>query len=74
MFQTFIDIFGNTPIQENRIKIDDGLGRVAVFLLDVPNHVLHNDEFQPEYVSKQLMREFENIEIFLIEEAVVILH
>jgi len=65
MFQTFISLFGNTPTPENRNKIDVGLGHVAIFLLDVPNRVLHNDEIQPEYVSKQLMREFENIQIFV---------
>ena len=65
MFQTFISLLGNTPTPENINKINAGLGHVAVFLLDVPNRVLHNDEIRPEYVSKQLMREFENIQIFV---------
>jgi hypothetical protein len=65
MFQTFISLFGNTPTPENRDKIDVGLGHVAIFLLDVPNRVLHNDVIQPEYVPKQLMRDFENIQIFV---------
>ena len=65
MFQTFISLLGNTPTPENRKKIDVGLGHVAVFLLDVPNRVLDNDEIRPEYVSQQLMRGFENIQIFV---------
>ena len=65
MFQTFISLLGNTPTPENINKLNAGLGHVAVFLLDVPNRVLHNDEIRPEYVSKQLMREFENIQIFV---------
>ena len=66
MFKILISIFGNTSSEQNKQKIDFGLGHVAHFLLYLPNlsEILQNDEINPKYVSLGLIREFEKKNIF----------
>ena len=37
MFRLFMSVFGNTSSEQNKQKIDFGLGHLAVFLLYLPN-------------------------------------
>jgi hypothetical protein len=68
MFRVFISIFGNTSSEENKQKIDFGLGHLAVFLLYLPNlsQLLSNDEIQPSFVSRELVNQFEKKDIFFV--------
>ena len=68
MFRVFISIFGNTSSEENKQKIDFGLGHIAVFLLYLPNlsQLLSNDEIRPSFVTRELVNQFEKKDIFFV--------
>jgi hypothetical protein len=71
MLQTFIHLLGSTSSETNKQKIDFALGHVAVFLLHLPNlsETLCNDQINPEFISRGLMREFEKRDIFFVRES-----
>ena len=68
IFKKFISIFGDTPSEENKQKIDFGLGHLAIFLLYVPNlsEILNNDMIEQLFVTRELVNEFEKKDIFFV--------
>ena len=69
-FNKYISIFGDTPTDENKQKIDFGLAHLARFLLYLPNlsFILSNNEIQPVFISRQIEGEFKKIKIFFVRE------
>ena len=69
-FNKYISIFGNTPTDENKQKIDFGLAHLARFLLYLPNlsFILSNNEIQPIFISREIEGEFKKIKIFFVRE------
>ena len=68
VFNRYIYIFGDTPTEENKQKIDFGLAHLAVYFLYLPNLslILSNSEVQPIFISRQIEAEFEKKEILFL--------
>jgi hypothetical protein len=68
VFNQCISIFGDTPTDENKQKIDFALGHLAIYFLSLPNLslILSNSEVQPIFISHQIEAEFEKKEILFL--------
>lgn len=70
VFNRCISIFGDTPTDENKEKIDFALGHLAVYFLNLLNlsFILSNSEVQPIFICRQIEAEFEKKEILFVQE------